>query len=61
MPEVKLSPDAEKEMKQVEQDLKRAEEKPRSKRGRLIGNIIAGIFGVAVLIGVIYLLMNRSG
>jgi uncharacterized membrane protein YcjF (UPF0283 family) len=60
MPEAKLSPDAEKELKQVEQDLKKAEEKPRSKRGKLIGNIIAAIFGVAVVVGAIYLFMNRG-
>ena len=59
MPETKLSPEVEKEMKQVEQDLKKAEEKPKSKRGRLIGNIIAAIFGVAVVVGLIYLFMNR--
>jgi hypothetical protein len=59
MPEVKLSPEVEKEMKQVERDLKKAEEKPKSKRGRLIGNIIAAIFGVAVLVGIIFLFMNR--
>ena len=60
MPEAKLNPDVEKEIKQVEQDLKKAEEKPKSKRGRLIGNIIAAIFGVAVLVGIIFLFMSRK-